>query len=163
MLELHGSSATSVTPRVEPKLAWMIPASPASVGFRQTALAFSSVNVAPPSVDLYRPYGGSPGAKETVPPLVTDETPRTPRVDPTYIVLPSTTIDEIERPSKAGPLYAGAVRMPPKPNTASQSTVSAGTLVTASRCVQVSPPSVDLKMPRPASESADALASPVPA
>src|SRR5205814_5864142 len=83
---------------------------------------------APPSVDLYRPYGGSPGAKETVPPLVTDEIPRTPRVDPTYIVLPSTTIDEIERPLKAGPLYAGAVRMPPKPNTASQSTVSAGTL-----------------------------------
>jgi hypothetical protein len=36
-------------------------------------------------------------------------------------------------------------------------------VVRAARCVQVSPPSVDLKRPRPASLSAEAFGSPVPA
>ena len=59
----------------------------------------------------------------TAPPLVTEITPaRTARVKPTYIVLPLTTIDEMARPSNAGPLYAGAIGKPPIPNMAEQST-----------------------------------------
>src|SRR5262245_23429335 len=83
VLELLGSSATSVTPRVEAKLDWTIPPSPGIFGFKQTAWEFMSVKVAPPSVDFHSPYGGSPGAIETTPPLRTEETPRTPRAEPT--------------------------------------------------------------------------------
>src|SRR5438132_8281643 len=81
----------------------MIPALPASVGFRQTVSASKRVKFAPPSVDFQSPYGGRPGARVTTPPLETELTPRTPRVEPTYGVLPSTTIDEMERPLNAGP------------------------------------------------------------
>src|ERR1043166_2539076 len=96
--------------------------------------AFNSVKFAPPSVDFHSPNGGRPGARLTVPP-VTELTPRTARVEPTYIVLPLTTIDDMARPSKAGPVYAGAV-----PHEVG----IAGTLVFATRCVHVSPLSVDL-------------------
>src|SRR5438874_13436290 len=125
----------------------MIPALPASVGFRQTVSASKRVKFAPPSVDFHSPYGGRPGARVTVPP-VTELSPRMPRVDPTYNVLPSTTIDEMERPLNAGPVYAGAVLLPNVPgrvpNTASQLTFPEGTLVFAARCVHVLPPSVDM-------------------
>src|SRR5271169_1837419 len=110
-----GSSSMWLTPRDVPKLAWMMPALFASVGLRQVVWGCNNAKVAPPSVDFQIPYGGSPGAKVTTPPDMTALTPRTPRTEPTYIVLPSTTIDEIDRPSKAGPLYAGAVCTPPKP------------------------------------------------
>jgi hypothetical protein len=90
---------------------------------------------APPSVDFHIPKGGRPGARLTAPPLKTELTPRTARVDPTYMVLPLTTIDEMARPSKAGPVYAGA-----KP----QEVGMRGTLVAEARWVQVLPPSVDL-------------------
>src|SRR6266702_4032867 len=123
-----------LTPRAEPKLDWILPASPFSDEFRQTPLGLSSVKFAPPSVDFHRPNGGRPGARLTVPP-VTELTPRTARVEPTYIVLPLTTIDEIARPSKAGPVYAGA--SPHKVGIK-------GTLVFAARCVHVLPLSVDL-------------------
>ena len=71
---------------------------------------------------------------DDVPP-VTELTPRTARVEPTYIVLPLTTIEEMARPSKAGPVYAGA--------SPHQVDIS-GTLVFAARCVHVVPLSVDL-------------------
>src|ERR1700751_2959730 len=127
VVEVLGSTETWLTPRVEPKLDWMIPALPGSVGFRQTVSAFNRVKFAPPSVDFHNPYGGRPGARVTAPPLKTELTPRTPRVEAVYIVLPSTTIDEIDRPSNAGPLYAGAFgtqNVPGGlPNTAAQATV----------------------------------------
>src|SRR6266436_7894785 len=97
-----------LTPRAEPKLDWILPASPSRVEFRQTPSGLSSVKFAPPSVDFHSPNGGRPGARLTTPP-VTELTPRTARVEPTYIVLPLTLIDEIARPSNAGPVYAGAV------------------------------------------------------
>ena len=55
----------------------------------------------------------------------------------------------MERPSNAGPLYAGALGEPKVPagvpKTVSQSTpVPAGTVVFAASCVQVLPRSVDL-------------------
>ena len=94
----------------------------------------SNVKFAPPSVDFHSPIGGRPGARLTVPP-VTELTPRTARAEPTYMVLPLTTIDEMARPSKAGPVYAGA-----SPHEVDIS----GTLVFAARCVHVVPLSVDL-------------------
>src|ERR1044071_627398 len=122
------------TPRAEPKVDWIRPASPSRVEFRQTPSGLRSVKFAPPSVDFQSPIGGRPGARLTVPP-VTELTPRTARVEPTYIVLPLTTIDEMARPSKAGPVYAGA---------SPQEVGISGTLVFAVRCVQVLPLSVDL-------------------
>src|SRR5262249_210345 len=118
----------------EPKLDWIFPASPASNEFRQIPSPRSNAKFAPPSVDFQSPNGGSPGARLTTPP-VTEATPRTPPLDPPYIVLPLTLIDEIARPLNAGPLYAGA---PP------HEVGIAGTLVFAARCVHVSPLSVDL-------------------
>src|SRR6266487_4079960 len=123
-----------LTPRAEAKLDWILPASPASDEFRQTPLGLKSVKFAPPSVDFHSPNGGRPGARLTVPP-VTELTPRTARVEPTYIVLPLTTIDEMARPSKAGPVYAGA---------SPQEVGISGTLVFAARCVHVVPLSIDL-------------------
>src|SRR4030095_10372187 len=105
------------------------------------------VKFAPPSVDFQIPYGGRRGARVTTPP-VTELIPRTPRAEETYMIfaLPgSRTIDEIERPSNAGPVYAGAIRKPPLPKIASHlPPAPAGTLVFEARCVQVSPPSFDL-------------------
>src|SRR5947199_7107657 len=123
-----------LTPRAEAKLDWIVPASAARVEFRQTALGLKSVKFAPPSVDFHSPNGGRPGARLTTPP-VTELTPRTARVEPTYIVLPLTTIDEMARPSKAGPVYAGA-----SPHEVGIK----GTLVFAARCVHVLPLSADL-------------------
>src|SRR6058998_822283 len=123
-----------LTPRAEAKLDWIFPASPARVEFRQTPLGLKSVKFAPPSVDFHSPNGGRPGARLTTPP-VTELTPRTARVEPTYIVLPLTTIDEMARPSKAGPVYAGA-----SPHEVG----IARTFVFASRCVHVLPLSIDL-------------------
>ena len=71
-----------MTPRVEPKLDCTMPALPGVVGLRQLASELSSVNVAPPSVDFQIPYGGRPGASETVPP-VTELFPRIARAEPT--------------------------------------------------------------------------------
>src|ERR671930_53537 len=123
-----------LTPRAEPKLDWIFPASPASNEFRQMPSGLKSVKFAPPSVDFHRPNGGSPGARLTPPP-VTELTPRTARVEPTYIVLPLTTIDEMARPSKAGPSYAGA---------SPHEVAIVSTCVLAARCVHVVPLSVDL-------------------
>src|SRR6266852_9746353 len=95
-----------LTPRAEPKLDLNFPASPFSNGFRQTPSGLSSVKFAPPSVDFHSPIGGRPGARVTTPP-VTELTPRTARVEPTYIVLPLTLIDEIARPSNAGRVSEG--------------------------------------------------------
>ena len=89
-----------------------MPASPSIVGFRQMASELSRVKFAPLSVDFHTPYGGRPGARLTLVPPATAVTPRTARVEPTYIVVPLTSIDEMARPSKAGPLYAGAVLVP---------------------------------------------------
>src|SRR5437660_10322970 len=97
VVEVLGSSATWLTPRVEPKLAWMIPALPASVGLKQTSLAFSRGKFAPASVDFHNPYGGSPGARVTTPPLETELTPRPERADQMYSVHASTAIAEIAR------------------------------------------------------------------
>jgi hypothetical protein len=67
----------------------------------------------------------------------------------------STTILLIERPKNAFPVY---VPLDPVPGEFVVMVESwEGT------CVQVSPPSVDPKIPKPASESADAFGSPVPA
>src|SRR5438445_11666179 len=93
-------------PRAEPKLDWIFPASPLSAGFRQIPSGLSSVKFAPPSVDFHSPIGGRPGARLTVPP-VTELTPRTARVEPTYMILPLTLIDGMARRLKAGPGYAG--------------------------------------------------------
>src|SRR5437773_11025638 len=123
-----------LTPRAEPKLDWIFPASPSSNECRQMPSAFNSVKFAPPSVDFHSPNGGRPGARLTPPP-VTELTPRTARVEPTYIVLPLTTIDEMARPSKAGPVYAGA---------SPHGVGIKGTLVFAARCVHVLPLSADL-------------------
>src|SRR5213592_4404544 len=106
----------------------------------------SSVKFAPPSVDFHSPNGGRPGARLTTPP-VTELTPRTARVEPTYIVLPLTTIDEMARPSKAGPVYAGA-----SPHEVGIK----GTLVVAGRFVHGVPVLADFEKPKPASESPDA-------
>jgi hypothetical protein len=84
------------------------------------------------------PHATAPGFTDTAPPL-TELMPRTPRVVPTYHVFgwPGTIrIAAIDR-SRNGVWFA--------------------------ICVQVRPPSVDLRMPKPASESADAFGSPVPA
>src|SRR5207253_4193461 len=129
-----GSNSTWVTPRAEPKLAWIFPASPGRVGFRQTPSGANRVKFAPLSVDFHRPYGGRPGARVTTPPLETELTPRTARVEPTYMVPPLTTIDEMARPSKAGPVYAGAV-----PHGVS----IAGTVVFAASFAQVVPVTVE--------------------
>src|SRR2546429_8319347 len=123
-----------LTPRAEPKLDWIFPASPLSAGFRQIPSGLSSVKFAPPSVDFHSPIGGRPGARLTVPP-VTELTPRTARVEPTYIVLPLILIDEMARPLNAGPTYLGA---------APQEVGIGPTPVFASRCVPVLPLSVDL-------------------
>src|SRR5207249_11634918 len=123
-----------LTPRAEPKLDWILPASPASNEFRQMPWAFNSVKFAPPSVDFQSPNGGRPGARLTGPP-VTELTPRTARVEPTYMVLPLTTIDEMARPLNAGPVYSGAGPHP---------VGIAATLVFAARSVHVLPLSVDL-------------------
>src|SRR5438093_3136205 len=123
-----------LTPHAELKLDWILPASPSSNEFRQMPSGLSSVKFAPPSVDFHSPNGGRPGARLTVPP-VTELSPRMARVEPTYIVLPLTTIEEIARPSKAGPVYASA-----SPHEVGIS----GTLVFAARCVHVVPLSVDL-------------------
>src|SRR4029434_504797 len=123
-----------LTPRAEPKLDWILPASLSRVEFRQMPSGLKSVKFAPPSVDFHSPNGGRPGARLTGPP-VTELTPRTARVELTYMVLPLTTIDEMARPSKAGPVYAGA-----SPHEVG----IVGTLVFATRCVHVLPRSVDL-------------------
>src|SRR4030095_3889509 len=125
---------TRLTPRPEPKLDWIFPASPGRAGLRQTPSGARRVKFAPPSVDFHTPNGGRPGARVTPPP-VTELTPRTARVELTYMVLPLTMIDEIARPSKAGPVYAGA-----SPHEVG----IVGTLVFATRCVHVLPRSVDL-------------------
>ena len=83
MLAELGSSATSWTPRVEPKLAWMIPALTRKVRIQANVLELSNVKFAPPSVDFQKPYGGSPGASVTAPPLKTELMPRTARTEPT--------------------------------------------------------------------------------
>src|SRR5437660_12816707 len=121
-------------PRAEPKLDWIFPASPLSAGFRQIPSGLSSVKFAPPSVDFHTPIGGGPGARLTVPP-VTELTPRTARVEPTYMILPLSLIEEMARPLKAGPVYAGVC-----PHEVG----IAATVVFASRCVHVLPLSVDL-------------------
>src|SRR4029453_4191076 len=118
----------------------MIPALPGSVGFKQTSSKFRSVKFSPQSVDLYNPSGGRPGGRNTTP-RETERTPGTPRAEETYMIfaLPgSITIEEMERPSNAGPVYAGAFRTPNvpggTPNTASQSTPGpVGTLVFEAR------------------------------
>src|SRR5436190_897862 len=83
--------ATSVTPRLEPKLDCTMPALPGVVGFRQLASELSSEKFAPPSVDFQSPYGGRPATSETVPP-VTELLPRIARAEPTYSVLPATAM-----------------------------------------------------------------------
>ena len=55
-----------LTPRAEPKLDWILPASPSSNEFRQIPSPLSSVKFAPPSVDFHSPNGGRPGARLTV-------------------------------------------------------------------------------------------------
>ena len=89
---------------------------------------------APPSVDFHSPGGARPGARLTPPP-VTELTPRTARVEPTYMVLPLTLIDEMARPLKAGPVYLGEAPHP---------VGIAATRVFATSCVHVLPLSVDL-------------------
>jgi len=61
--------------------------------------AFNRVKFAPPSVDSIA-YGGRPEPRVTAPPLETELTPGRAS-HPTVERLPSTTIDEMERPSKA--------------------------------------------------------------
>src|SRR5262249_1134143 len=123
-----------LTPRAEPKVDWILPASPFNAAFRQIPSGLSSVKVAPPSVDFHSPIGGRPGARLAVPPG-TELTPRMARVEPTDRVLALTLMDEMARPLNAGPTYLGA---------APHEVGIAATLVFASRCVHVSPVSVDL-------------------
>src|SRR5437762_14351848 len=102
VLAVFGSTSTWFTPRPEPKLDMTAP--PGRSALRQTAVGFPiSVKFAPPSVDFQMPIGGKFGFSENVPPVGT-ATPRTPRAEPTLIVLPLTTIELIERASNAGPL-----------------------------------------------------------
>src|SRR5580700_6492114 len=80
---LTGSSATRRTPRTEHRVkfeaTFFVLVQPAV----DCAPLKMNFQVAPPSVDLYKPHGGAPGASDTAPPLSTDEMPRTPRVVPT--------------------------------------------------------------------------------
>src|SRR5437879_6548282 len=67
----------------------------------------TSVNVAPPSVDSYRPGSFEPGARRVVPPLpMTCERPRTAWAEPTkmwFLLVGSITIELMPRPRKASP------------------------------------------------------------
>ena len=89
-----------------------------STWFTPRALACPSqtkLKVWPPSVVFHRPQAAASGASDTEPP-VTEETPRTPRVVPTYIVLGlfgSITIDEIERAFIAAGLPGRSVQLLP--------------------------------------------------
>src|SRR5260370_33636987 len=65
-------------------------------------------------------------------------------------------IELIERPRNALPVYV------PFGTAPGGEKVVMGPIIPAS-CVHVLPPSVDFQMPRPASESPEAFASPVPA
>src|SRR6516165_711272 len=138
MFGFDGSSKTRRTPRTEH-----------GVRFRATFVVFlqpvvkvaplkMNDQVVPPSVVLYRPQGGAPGARLTAPPEMTEEMPRTARVVATYIVLES----------------AGSMAIDPMARALNE-LLPIGPL-------HVSPPSIDLYNPTPASLSADALASPVP-
>src|SRR3989442_1713838 len=109
---------TPVAPRDEPKLDWNVCP---GLGPRETVLGWSSVKVAPPSVDFQTPTPFVVGICETAPAVV-DEMPWTPRPSATYIVLPvgslgSIAMSRIDRLTKFA--------LPP-------------------RAVHVEPPSVDL-------------------
>ena len=65
-------------------------------------------------------------------------------------------IELIERPRNALPVYIPFATGPGGEKVVIGPTIAAS-------CVHVFPPSVDLQMPRPASESPEAFASPVPA
>src|SRR6266576_2869500 len=135
VLVVEGSNSTWFTPRNEPKLERNAP--PGRSALLQTGTGSPiSVKVAPPSVDFQIPTGGKLGFCENSPPDGTPS-PRTPRADPTYRVFPLTTIELIERPSNAGPLYGPMTGVAPQP-------IAAATVVLAARCVQLLPPSVDL-------------------
>ena len=76
-----GSTATTVAPRVEPKLDGNV------VPPTTTRVGWASVNVLPPSVDFQTPTPGALGIAETAPAVV-EEMPCTPRPSATQIVLP---------------------------------------------------------------------------
>src|SRR5436190_13385267 len=91
LLGLCGSSFTFVIPNE-------LPAAPSQ----------TSVNVAPPLVDSYRPAGLAPGSRLIWPPLpITCERPRTARAEPTKMwreLVGSTAFELIARPRNASVL-----------------------------------------------------------
>jgi hypothetical protein len=93
-----------------------------------------NVKLAPPLVDLNRPKGGlGVGGLVVAPPLKIELTPRTPRVDETYKTFEwfgSTTIELIDRPAKASPVYVPFAAL--------------DVVVFDMRCFQLFPPSVDM-------------------
>jgi hypothetical protein len=75
-----GSSLTSRTPRAEHGVPFPATAAMGAQPARVAAPLWISVQVAPPSVDLYRPHGPAPGiAIVTAPPQQTDELPSSAR------------------------------------------------------------------------------------
>ena len=97
----------------------------------------TSVNVAPPSLDSYRPIGGAPGGVKR-PPLTLDEPWRATDVPMKMWrgLRESIPIAAIARPAEAATLPGASCQSLPRLS--------------------------DLKRPRPASESPEPLASPVP-
>src|SRR6516225_6281849 len=110
-------------------------------------------NVAPPSVDSYRPTCADPGGVKR-PPLTEDEPWRATSVPMKMWLglVGSMAIAPIDRPVATG--HVSEVGL------SAQGAVPA---VLPATSVQFIPPSVDLYSPTPASESPDPFGSPVPA
>src|SRR5690349_2855772 len=115
MLGFLGSSATRRTPSTEHGVRLRTTFSVFLHPLVVVAPLKMNFQVAPPSVVLYRPQGGAPGMMEAVSPPSTEETPRTPKVLATYMVLESVgsmAIEPIERATKK-PLPIGPLHVSP--------------------------------------------------
>jgi len=129
-----GSSCTLLLPRIV-----ALGLVPLHVAGQPSPPSQMKLNVAPPSVDSKRPKGGLGTGGFVVPPPVTELTPRTPRVDDTkrwFGFVGSITIELIERPRNALPVYVPFVPVP------GEKVVIGPTVEDSS--VHVFPPSVDL-------------------
>src|SRR5262249_7049151 len=100
-----GSNFTSVTPRSDASEDVPLQKTGPCAGQSEPPSQIK-LKCPPPSTDLNNPKGGRFSGGFEVPPPVTDEMPRTPRVDETYMIngfVGSITIEAIERPTNAFP------------------------------------------------------------